>query len=725
MSKLSKVNKYKRTWKKTPTVFQMENTECGAASLAMILAYFHCYVPLEQLRIDCGVSKDGCNALRVYEAAESYGLEVASYKYDLDTLIHQSDPCIIHWEFNHFVVYEGIKNGYAYINDPAKGRRKITIQELDESFTGVVLTFKKGKNFKTSKKRNTILDFLVNRTKNQKSALSLLLIIGLALVVLSVLTASFSKIFIDSVLTSKNFTWFYGLLLAMVFSQVFYFVFSNLRNILVNKLQLKLSLVFGYDFISRMLRLPINFYEQRYSGDLSQRISNNDQANAFLSGRLVGIILDVVTAAFYLVFMLIYNIPLTFISLIGLSISLLITYKLVSSIKENTIKFAQDSGKLYGAMFSGLEISSTIKACGVEDKFIKRILDHYIQMANMEQHVGKISEILGFLPSLILQLTNIIILTVGAIFVIQGNLSMGMLIAFGSIFGSFIAPINNLFGLFQEIQNLRANLLRVDDIERHELDSRYDNNNQSETDVDEKLNGSIQVSNLKFGYSKAADPLFDDVSFEINPGEVIAIVGPSGSGKSSIVKLLSGLYQPWEGNINYDGKDMMSYPPLIISSSLSVISQEIVMFDDTIKNNLTFWNSLTMDKDMINAAKDACIHDTIVQLEEGYNYKLQQDASNLSGGQRQRIEIARALVSNPSILLMDEATSSLDPITEKKIIENIRRRGCSCVIVAHRLSSIRDADKIICLKNGKIVQMGTHDQLKNKKGLYKELIKNN
>lgn len=725
MSKLSKVNKYKRTWKKTPTVFQMENTECGAASLAMILAYFHCYVPLEQLRIDCGVSKDGCNALRVYEAAESYGLEVASYKYDLDTLIHQSDPCIIHWEFNHFVVYEGIKNGYAYINDPAKGRRKITIQELDESFTGVVLTFKKGKNFKTSKKRNTILDFLVNRTKNQKSALSLLLIIGLALVVLSVLTASFSKIFIDSVLTSKNFSWFYGLLLAMIFSQVFYFVFSNLRNILVNKLQLKLSLVFGYDFISRMLRLPINFYEQRYSGDLSQRISNNDQANAFLSGRLVGIILDVVTAAFYLVFMLIYNIPLTFISLIGLSISLLITYKLVSSIKENTIKFAQDSGKLYGAMFSGLEISSTIKACGVEDKFIKRILDHYIQMANMEQHVGKISEILGFLPSLILQLTNIIILTVGAIFVIQGNLSMGMLIAFGSIFGSFIAPINNLFGLFQEIQNLRANLLRVDDIERHELDSRYDNNNQSETDVDEKLNGSIQVSNLKFGYSKAADPLFDDVSFEINPGEVIAIVGPSGSGKSSIVKLLSGLYQPWEGNINYDGKEMMSYPPLIISSSLSVISQEIVMFDDTIKNNLTFWNSLTMDKDMINAAKDACIHDTIVQLEEGYNYKLQQDASNLSGGQRQRIEIARALVSNPSILLMDEATSSLDPITEKKIIENIRRRGCSCVIVAHRLSSIRDADKIICLKNGKIVQMGTHDQLKNKKGLYKELIKNN
>ena len=718
------LKEYKRTWKKTPTVFQMENTECGAASLAMILAYFHCFVPLEQLRIDCGVSKDGCNALRIYEAAENYGLKVDSYKYDLNALVKQQEPCIIHWEFNHFVVYEGIKNGYAYINDPAKGRRKISIEELDECFTGVVLTFKKGENFTTSKKQNSIFDFLINRTKNQLSSLGFLLIIGLLLVLLSVFTASFSKIFIDSVLTTKNFTWFIGLFFAMVISQISYFIFSNLRNIVVNKLQLKLSLVFGYDFISRMLRLPINFYEQRYSGDLSQRISNNDQANAFLSGRLVGIVLDVVTAAFYLVFMIIYNIPLTVISLIGLSISLTLTYKLVSTIKENTIKFAQDNGKLYGAMFSGLEISSTIKACGVEDKFTKRILDHYIQMANMEQKVGKISEILGFLPSLILQLTNIIILTAGAVFVMQGHLSMGMLIAFGAIFGSFIAPINNLFGLFQEIQNLRANLLRVDDIERHELDVRYTKNAKNNNNADEKLNGSVQISHLKFGYSKSADPLFDDISFEINPGEIIAIVGPSGSGKSSIIKLLSGLYQPWEGKINYDGKDMLSYSPLIISSSISVISQEIVMFADTIKNNITFWNSFTMDEDLINASKDACIHDAIVQLSEGYNYKLQQDASNLSGGQRQRIEIARALVSNPSILLMDEATSSLDPITEKQIIENIRRRGCSCVIVAHRLSTIRDADKIICLKNGKIVQMGTHEQLKNKKGLYKELIKN-
>ena len=726
MSEMTNIDlsKLKKTWKKTPTVFQMETTECGAASLAMILAYYKHYVSLEELRIDCGVSKDGCNAGKVVAAAEKHGLKFAAFTCDIDDLLQEEKPCIIHWNFNHFVVYEGVKGGHAYINDPAEGRRKLSFDELNTSFTGIVLTFEKTDKLVETQKTKSILKFLNSRAKSQTRSLIMMFILGLILVLPGMMTASFTKIFIDEILTPFNTYWFAPFLIVMLLTAVFQFGFSMLRNLVVNKFQMKLSLVYGYKFLDHMLKLPISFYEQRYAGDLSQRIMNNDTANAFLSGRLVGIILDIFTAIFYLIFMIIYNIPMTIISMFGLSIAMFMTVKLINLVKDNTIKYTQDNGKMNGQLFSGIEISSTLKACGIEERFVNKLLGHYAQIVRHEQKIGRIGEISGFAPSLVLQITNIVVLMIGAILVINSQITMGMLAGFGVIFGSFVTPINNLFGLFQELQNLRANLLRVDDIENYKCDEKFALQQISSQDVDNKLSGNLEIKNLKFGYSPVSAPLFTDFNLELKPGEVVALVGPSGCGKSTILKLISGLYKPWEGKILLDGKNYEAYPTNVITTSISSISQDIMMVSGTARENLTLWNNYAIDDDVIQACKDACIHEDISMSPGGYNYKLSQGAKNMSGGQRQRLEIARALVNNPSILLMDEATSALDPIVENKVMENIKKRGCSCVIVAHRLSTIRDADKIICIDNGKIVQTGTHDTLKNKTGMYKELIKN-
>lgn len=716
--------KLKRTWKKTPTVFQMENVECGAASLAMILAYYKCYVPLEKLRIECGVSKDGCNAFNVANAAVKYGFKFEALKYDLEDLIAETNPCIIHWNFNHFVVYEGIKHGYIYINDPATGRRKISLEELNKSFTGIVLKFEKTEKAASSKKSKSVLDFLKKRSKNQKLPLLIMLLLGLILVVPGMISASFSRIFIDEILTSRNYDWFFPFLFVMLSTVIFQFIFSFIRNVLVNKFQLKLSIVYGYDFLERMLKLPISFYDQRYAGDLSQRIVNNDTANTFLSGRLVAIVLDFITAIFYLIFMFFYNVSLTIISVIGLSISMIATFWLASKVNDDNVKYMQDNGKMTGQLFSGIEISSTIKACGLEDRFVHKLLGLYSAMGSLEQKIGRVTQLIAFAPSTLLQITNICILMFGAVMVIDSQITMGMLSSFAVIFAAFIAPVNSLFGVFQELQSLRANLLRVQDIENYKISNRFLSKSVSSTDIDLKLSGKIDIENLTFGYSPVDKPFFKDLSFSIKPGEVVALVGPSGCGKSSILKLLSGLYLPWEGKILFDNKLAQEYPTNVLTTSLSTISQDIMMVSDTIKNNMTLWNNLTIEEDIVHAAKDACIHETISKFSQGYNYKLSQGAKNLSGGQRQRLEIARALVNNPSILLMDEATSALDPIVENQVMSNIKKRGCTCVIVAHRLSTIRDADKIICIDNGKIVQIGTHDILKNQDGMYKKLITN-
>ena len=708
---------------KTPTIYQIEATECGAASLSMIFSYFGKYIPLEQMRIETGVSRDGCNAGNIMRAAKKYGFECHGYRKELDGLKQLEPPCIIHWNFNHFVVFEGFKGKYAYINDPAIGRRKLTIEELDDSFTGVVLTFKPTSSFTKVKKKNTLLKFVSSRIKGQYSVLFKLLFVGLLLVFPGILFPVLSQIFMDDILVGGNSNWFVKLILIMCATVLLQMGLTIYRNRILVKLQKKMVLLSVRDFLSKMFRLPISFFDQRYVGDLSGRVGNNANVSDFLAGELAETALNIFVVVFYLILLLIYSPLLTAIA-IGTVVINLIVMKITSDIISNaTIKLQQDLGKLSGAVCAGISITSTLKASGAETEYVGRILGYNAKTIALEQKLSRNQQIINAIPDATKMLADVLLLLVGGSLVIKGEMTIGMLIAFSTLFGSFSEPVDKLVGFVKNIQTTKADINRVEDIVKYEQDDKFDEN-ISKRNIKTKLDGSVELRNISFGYSKLKSPIVSEFSFKIACGSSIAFVGSSGCGKSTISKVISGLYSPWEGELLFDNVPICEIPNEVLSASVSTVSQNITLFSGSIRDNLTMWNSNVSEADMIAAAKDACIHDVISQKPGGYDYMLSEGASNLSGGQRQRLEIARALVTNPTVLIMDEATSALDPVVEKQIMDNIKRRGCTCVIIAHRLSAIRDCDQIIVMSSGKIVQRGTHDELSVLDGHYKTFIRN-
>ena len=710
-------------YSKTPTIYQMEATECGAASLSMIFAYFGKHIPLEQMRIETGVSRDGCNAGNIMRCAKKYGFECHGYRKELDGLKELETPCIIHWNFNHFVVFEGFKGKHAYINDPAMGRRKLTIDELDDCFTGVVLTFKPTENFTKEKKKNTLLKFIAKRISGQYNVMFKLLFVGLLLVFPGILLPVLSQVFMDDILVGGNTDWFVKLILFMVATILLQILLTIYRDAILVKLQKKMVLLSAREFIGNLFKLPISFFDQRYVGDLAGRVTNNANVSDFLAGDLAETVLNVFVAIFYLVLLFMYSPILTMIALSTVVVNL-ITMKITSNIISNgSIKLQQDSGKLAGAVCAGLSITSTLKASGAELEYISRILGYNAKSGSLEQKLSRSQQIINAIPDAVKMLADVILLLVGGSLVIDGKMTIGMLVAFTTLFGSFNEPIDALVGFAKNIQTTKADINRVEDIMKYQIDEKFDETIEKQP-LKTKLDGSVELSNVSFGYSRLKPPIVSDFNFKIGCGSSIAFVGSSGCGKSTISKVISGLYTAWSGEVLFDGVPLKEIPAEVLSASVSTVSQNIDFFSGTVRDNLTLWNSNVSESDMIAAAKDACIHDIISQKPGAYDFKLSEGASNLSGGQRQRLEIARALVTNPTILIMDEATSALDPIVEKNIVDNIKRRGCTCIIVAHRLSAIRDCDQIIVMHKGKIAQCGTHEELSKVEGHYSTFIKN-
>lgn len=707
---------------KTPTIYQMEATECGAASLSMVFGYYGKFLPLEQMRIETGVSRDGCNAKNILRAARKFGLEAKGYKKSLEGLLECPGPCIIHWNFNHFVVWEGVKGKYAYINDPAMGRRKLTIEEIDDCYTGITLVFSVTDQFEKSKRKRTLFGFIKKRLKGQMMPIIALFTIGLCMVVPGMVVPIFSQFFIDEILLGTHDDWMSAFLAVMGFTILFKQGLTYWRGMLLEKFENKMSLMSAHEFLSHMFRLPMSFFDQRYSGDLSQRVENNNSVSEFLAGDLAETVLNIFVAAFYLIVLLIYSPVLTIIGIVNVVFNMIIVKVSSDSISNLTMKYQQDQGKLTGNLFAGLNITSTLKASGAENEYVSRIQGNYAKTILLEQQLGKRQEIINAIPSAANEITSVLVLLFGGLLVINGNLTAGMLVAYTSLLDSFTDPINSLVSSVQKIQTLKSDMSRVEDIMNYEQDGKF-----KETDnvpMTLKLQGNVELDNISYGYSILEKPLVEGFSFNLESGKSIAFVGASGCGKSTVSKIVSGLYQPWSGQVRMDGVPMDKIPKEIMSSSVSTVSQEITLFSGTIKDNLTMWNNSVMDVDIVKAAKDACIHDVITSKPGAYDYKLSEGGTNLSGGQRQRLEIARALVTNPTILIMDEATSALDPVVEKEIMDNIKRRGCTCVIVAHRLSAIRDCDEIIVMERGKIVQRGTHEELSKAEGHYQRLIQN-
>ncbi|MFM7407911.1 MAG: NHLP family bacteriocin export ABC transporter peptidase/permease/ATPase subunit [Cuspidothrix sp.] len=714
---------------RTPTILQMESVECGAAALGIILAYHGRIVPLTELRRECGVSRDGSKASNVLKAARLYGLNAKGFKKSLEEVQEITPPFIVFWNFNHFVVVEGFAGKTVYLNDPGTGPRKVTFDEFDQAFTGVVLVTEPGTDFQKGGKKKGIINAMKSRLASSRQALIFCLVAGLILTIPRLALPAFMQVFIDEILVENRTEWLRPMLMGMVLLALMRGLLARIRLDYLRKLLVKLSVSMSGQFIWHTIRLPIAFYAQRFAGEISSRAELNNQVAEVLSGRLATTVIDSMMMVFYAVIMLFYDPLLTLIAVLFAAANFVALQSLSRNRVDANIRLSQETGKVGGVAISGIQSIETVKASGLEGDLFAQFVGYYTKTINAQQELGLPTRLLGTLPTVLTSLAVTSILVVGGLRVMQGSLSIGALVAYQSLTQEFLNPVNDLVNFGSTLQDLEADLNRLDDVLENPIDPEAERQveatNPQWTSYNQdsfKLQGYIQLENLSFGYSRLDDPLIKDLSFTLKPGQRVALVGGSGSGKSTVAKLLTGLYQSWSGKILLDGIPREEIPRPVLANSLAMVEQEIFLFAGTVRENLTLWDPTVPDEDMIRACEDAAIHDLILNMPGGYNSQLTEGGMNLSGGQRQRLEIARALVRNPSVLVLDEATSALDAETELIIDRNLRRRGCSCVVVAHRLSTIRDCDEIIVLSRGKVVQRGTHDQLRSKPGFYTRLI---
>ena len=712
----------------TPTVLQYEAVECGAAALGSILGYHGHYLPLEELRIDCGVSRDGSRAANLLRAARLHGLVATGMQApagDLETL---DPPFIVFWNRNHFLVVDGFGRDSVYLNDPAVGPRTVTRAEFVRGYSGVALTFEPGPDFRADRRPPSMLAGLARRLQGSEAALAYLVTTGLVLSVAGLVTPAFQKVFVDDYIERGFTDWVVPLLWIMLATSVVVGFATWLQRYYLLRLSKKISISASSQFLWHVLRLPLDFFGQRFAGEIGSRVALNDKIAAILSGKLATTIVTLVTILPYALILLSYDVVLTVIG-VAMSLVNLLALRVISRLRvDGNRRFLQERGKMIGTATSGLLAIESIKAAGGENDFFARIAGYQGKVVGAHQNLGRLSQMLDRVPKLLGSLNATVMLCLGAYLVIRGNLSVGMVIAFQSLMTSFTGPFADLVGLGGSLQTLQGDLNRLDDALAARLDPEVRDESASRDGprvavLRGKLDGHLEFRNVTFGYSRAAPPLLVDFDLKLAPGQRIAIVGGSGSGKSTVARLAAGLHQPWQGEILLDGKPRSAWPRPLLTSSVAHVDQDIFLFDGTVLENLSLWDPALPDEAIIAAARDAGVHDEIASRPAGYLTKVEQGGANFSGGQRQRLEIARALALDPTILILDEATSALDPQTELEIDSNLRRRGISCLIVAHRLSTIRDADEIVVLQQGRVAERGRHDDLKDANGVYAALIR--
>ncbi|MBR2529233.1 MAG: NHLP family bacteriocin export ABC transporter peptidase/permease/ATPase subunit [Blautia sp.] len=710
---------------RVPVIMQMEALECSAACLAMVLAYYDKWIPLEQVRLDCGISRNGSNARNLLLAARSYGLEADAYRIDLEVLKeHAIYPCIVHWEFNHFVVLAGFSGNKAVINDPARGSLRLSMDEFDRAYTGVCLLFSPGENFVPDGRPRSTLSYIRKRLSHAGSALVFAGLTALISSLFGVFSPVMSRVFFDRILTGQSPGWLFPFFLLLAMLSLAWLAVEWIRTVFSKKLYGKMSVIGTTSYMWKLLCLPMDFFSQRMTGDLLQRQATAVTVSRTLTETVLPLVLHTVMMVFYLALMLHYSLILTFAGLACVFLNLL-TAACLSRMRLNLTRIQlRDRSKLSSATLSGMNMAETIKASGAENGFFRLWSGYQAALNAKEAAFSDISTRLEILPAFFSRAANYLVLFLGIRYAMDGSFTLGMIVAFQGFLNAFMSPASELIDAGRSVQEMRTQLEKIEDVMNYPNDPSLRNTGIRE-DVDySKLRGQVELRHITFGYSRLAPPVVKDFSMTLTPGSRVAIVGGSGSGKSTISKLIAGLYQPWEGEILIEGNPIGEIPREVLSGSLAVVDQEIILFEDTVANNIRMWDETIEDFEVILAARDAQLHDDIIQRPGGYQGMIAENGRDLSGGQRQRMEIARVLAQDPSIIILDEATSALDAKTEYDVVKAIQDRGITCIVIAHRLSTIRNCDEILVLDKGQVAEHGTHEELLQKGGIYADLIAN-
>ena len=710
--------------KNVPVIMQMEATECGAASLAMVLAYYGRWVPLEKVREECGVSRDGSKAINVLKAARGYGMEADAYSYSMEAL-QKADvyPCILFWDFSHFLVLCGFKGKYAYLNDPARGSVKVTLDEFDRSFTGIALCMKPTDAFEKGGSPKSVLSFAKERLSGMAGPLVLVALCCAIITLASIIYSSVTRVFFDYVLSGEAQQWLTPVAVILLATVLAKCLTSLVHASSINRVRGKFAVVGSARFMWHLLHLPVGFFEQRNISDLQQRQSSNETIASTLVERLAPTAINAVLLVAYLYVMLRYSWKLTLVALASVILNGIAAYFASKKRLNLTRQRMRDFSIYSGLTMGGIESIESIKASGAEQGFFERWAGNQALLNDADTRFARVNALFGAIPQFLAKLGNVGILLLGTLLIMRGELTAGMLLAFQGFFTDFLSPVNQIVDLGQQAQEMRSSMERIEDVLQYPAD--VDENLDRSGAVEGKLSGAVELENISFGYSTLDPPFIKDFSLSVKPGQWIALVGASGSGKSTIAKLLCGLYEPWEGQVLFDGVPLRQIDPDRLRGSLAVVDQDISIFEDTISANIRLWDRSIEDYEVILAARDADIHNDIMDREAGYSGRIVQGGRNFSGGQLQRLEIARALASDPTILVLDEATSALDARTESHVMQALRNRGVTCIVVAHRLSTIRDCDEIVVLKDGEAVERGTHEQLLALGGVYEELVRSN
>ncbi len=708
---------------KVPVVMQLEALECGAASLAMILAYYGKWIPLEQVRRDCGVSRDGSKAKNIYLAAMNYGFKVSAYKKSPENLREDGIfPCIIHWNMNHFVVLNGFRGNKVYINDPARGNVVVSWEEFDNSFTGICIIPIPSEDFKPEGKKKSTISFAKKRLAGAGAAVAFVMITTALSYLFGITDSLTSRIFMDRLLTGINHNWLYPFISIMILLAIIQLIVAWAQTIYSLRINGKMSAIGSCTYMWKVLRLPMEFYSQRLAGDIQGRLPLNASIAETLVNTFSPLLLNSVMMIFYLILMLRQSPVLTLVGLGTLIINIFMS-QIIANKRMNISRVEmRDAGKKSAATVTGFEMIETIKASGAENGYFSKWAGYQASVNHQAVKLSRTTAIWGIVPVFFSTVANYVVLLLGVYLTMQGKFTLGAVLMFQGFLTSFMTPAETLVSAGEMIQEMRTQMERVEDVLEYPDDPAVVDGDDVKDQELTKLGGNVELRNITFGYSRLEQPLINDFSLTIHSGERVAIVGASGCGKSTLSKLISGLYQPWSGEVLFDGKPRAAYPRDSITSSVAVVDQDIILFEDSIANNIRMWDESIKDFDVIMAARDAQLHDDILRMKGGYQHKITSGGKDLSGGQRQRLEIARVLAQDPTIIILDEATSALDARTEYDVVNSIKDRGITCIVIAHRLSTVRDCDKIIVLDHGNVVECGTHDELMRLNGAYAELV---